>query len=131
MSKESIDLLEERYKIAINFSDTYVCLPVLDAKRILDFLKQQLTAGDFTKKVRSSVQSKGSIIAKITDIKILAIIGWIPQLCDRLDRAESINTDLADNLKMLVSLLCHPGSFVSAEDIEKAKAAIAKAIPQS
>lgn len=35
--------------------------------------------------------------------------------------------DLLDNLKMLVALLCHPGSFVSAKDIEKAKAAIAKA----
>lgn len=33
--------------------------------------------------------------------------------------------DLLDNLEMLVRLLCHPGSFVSAKDIDKAKAAIA------
>ena len=34
--------------------------------------------------------------------------------------------DLLANLEMLVRLLCHPGSFVSAKDIDKAKAAIAE-----
>lgn len=50
---------------------------------------QQLPEGEFTKKVKSSVRSRESIIAKITDIEILAVIGWIPQLCDRLDRAKA------------------------------------------
>ena len=63
-------------------------------RKAIVLLKQQPTAGEFTKKVRLSVQSRKDIIAKIIDVRILAVIGWIPQLCDRLDRAEALNADL-------------------------------------
>ena len=46
----------------------------------------------------------------------------------RIVKCCNCHDDLLDNLKMLVALLCHPGSFVSAKDIEKAEVAIAKAV---
>ncbi len=51
----------------------------------------------------------------------------IKELCDRLYRSEASRKELLDNLKMIVALLCHPGQFVTAEDIEKAEIAIEKA----
>lgn len=60
---------------------------------------EQPLAGEFTAKVRLNVQNWASVISKITDVRILSIIGWIPQLCDRLDSAESINKDLLQACK--------------------------------
>ena len=46
--------------------------------------------------------------------------------CDRLDASESINAELLEELKMIISLLCHLGSFVTSHDISRADALIAK-----
>lgn len=95
MSKKIIDLLEKRQKTAIEEAgQRYVYFSFEETERILTFLKQQPTKSEFTKKVRESVQDRESVISKITDIRILAIIGWIPQLCGRLDSAEAENIEL-------------------------------------
>lgn len=91
------------------------------------FKKQQPIAGRFTKECRREFSDQLDY-----DCRWNAPCGKaFREALAIIDREQSINKDLVDNLKMLVALLCHPGSFVVAEDIEKAKAAIAKAIPQS
>lgn len=65
---------------------------------------EQPPPGEFTKKVRSNVQNWKSVISKITDCRILSIIGWIPQLCDRLDRAEVSKADLLAVLEQIAVL---------------------------
>ncbi len=51
----------------------------------------------------------------------------LKEACKIIDTSKASRKELLENLKMLVALLCHPGSFVSAKDIEKAKAAISNA----
>lgn len=81
---------------------------------------EQPPAGDFTTKLRFELVYRE--IAKVNNLFDKAVL----KACAIIDRSESSRKELLENLKMLVALLCHSGSFVSAKDIEKAKAAIAR-----
>jgi len=45
---------------------------------------------------------------------------------DRLDESEASRKGLLEELKLIIALLCHPGSFVTSVDIDRAKDLIAK-----
>ncbi len=45
---------------------------------------------------------------------------------DKLKAKADVHNELVENLLNLTRLLCHPGSHVTAKDIDKAKAVIAK-----
>ena len=54
---------------------------------------------EFTKTVRSNVQNWKSVLVKITDVRILSIIGWIPQLCDIIDQQTAMEIVHCDQIE--------------------------------
>ena len=97
MSKDIIDLLEKaRFELPIlltNIPTRKLIGEVLDKLREAP---EQPPANEFTAKVKLNIQNWASVISKITDVRILSIIGWIPQLCDRLDNSEASRKDLLE-----------------------------------
>ena len=93
MSKEIIDLLE---KIQSNLKLCLLHNHEEEQKYVdqaLTLLKQQPTAGEFTKKIRSFVKMYENEIPKRAEITFLK------EACDRLNRAEAINKDLLVELE--------------------------------
>ena len=70
-----------------------------------------------------------------TDIGFLDNMGlFVPihtlELATEVIHRYDCHDDLLEQLTLIVGLLCHPRSFVNAQDIEKAKDIIAKAQPK-
>ena len=95
MSKEIIDLLEKaresnslvfealRRRTSAYISDAECTNSFID--QTIDLLKQQPTAGDFTKRLRSFVKLYEKEIPRRAEITFLK------EACDIIDRAEAIN----------------------------------------
>ena len=81
MNQGIIDLLEVRYETAVDgFNDKFVYLPVDDAKRILDYLKQQPPAGDFTENLRKFVKLYENEVPRRAEITFLE------EACEIIDK---------------------------------------------
>lgn len=87
----------------------------------LAILQQPKASSEFTERIRKFVKMYENEIPRRAEISFLE------EALKIIDTSEASRKELLDNLKMLVALLCHPGSFVSAKDIEKAKVAISNA----
>ena len=102
--QEVTDLLEIRYKTAVeDIGDKFVYLPVEDAKRILDFLKQQPIAGEFTKEVRSMLLDV-ALEAGGTEYMTKPFKDLL-KACDIIDSAEARNKDLLEECKAAAAFL--------------------------
>ena len=140
MSKKAIALLKKVDKHIIQHTCGYTVTQDLKTlkeyvQQALALLKQQPTAGEFTKKIRSFVKLYENETPRRAEITFLQ------EACDRLDRAESINKDLLTaceiGLKKALGIirianevnipLDTQGRRENDKDIKQIKAAIAKA----
>ena len=101
MNQEIIELLEEIFAIADNDEpddDPLASFPRIKklADQALDFLKQQPTAGEWTKLWRERLENAITLykMGKNPDEWFSSIVTGFQEACDRLDRAEAENIEL-------------------------------------